>query len=125
MDMILANGDWSKYSSNALNHPIQAAKILSRTHNAVSREVIRAVEQHHELPSGKGYPTGIKGLSIDQLSALTIIARKFIDKLVDTNFAYDDRRVFIDELLADFTYPNFVQPCKDLYKIMGLETEEK
>lgn len=121
--MLLVEKDSSKYSKNLLNHPIDAANLVSRTRNAVSNEAIIAIRQHHELPDGSGYPKQIKGLTINNLSAVQIVARRFINSLIDTDFAYDDRKTFIKEMLQDFNYPNFVQPCKALYQIMGLEPE--
>ncbi len=124
-EMLLADNDPSKFSKKILNHPIDAANLVGRTRNAVSNEAVIAIRQHHELPDGSGYPKGIKGLTINNLSAVQIVARMFITSLIETDFAYDDRQAFIRDLLRNFNYPNFVQPCKALYQIMGLEPEEQ
>gem|GEM_PF-3550805 len=123
---IAANGDHSKWTENFRNHPINMSKILQKHHGqTISREVIRAVEQHQEFPDGTGYPQGLKGLSIDQLSAIIIIARTFTDALVASDFAYDNRYDFVNELLEDrFNYNNFKNPTKALYTIMGIPTNE-
>lgn len=123
---IAANGDRSQWTENYRCHPMTMSKLLQKHHsNTISREVIRAVEQHQELPDGSGYPQGLKGLSIDQLSAIIIVARTFTDALVASDFAYDDRQKFIDELMQDkFDYSNFKNPTKALYQIMGMEKAE-
>lgn len=123
---IAANGDRSLWTENFLNHPTIISKTLQRSHsNTISREVIRAVEQHQEFPDGSGYPQGLKGLSIDQLSAVIIVARTFTDALVASDFAYDNRYDFVSELLQDkFDYNNFKNPTKALYAIMGIPTDE-
>ena len=121
--MILVEKDPSRYPEKILNHPIEAANLVSRTRNAVSNEAVIAIRQHHELPDGSGYPKRIKGLTINNLSAVQIVARRFINSLIATDFAYDDRKTFIVEMLHDFNYSNFVQPCKALYQIMDLEPE--
>lgn len=124
---IASNGDRSKWTETYQNHPLIMSKALQKNHaNTISREVVRAVEQHQECPDGSGYPAGLKGLSIDQLSAILIVARTFTDALVESNFAYDDRKKFVDTLLEEkFDYPNFKNPTKALYIIMGLEEDEK
>jgi len=121
--MLLVENDPSKFSKKILNHPIDASNLVGKTRNAVSNEAVMAIRQHHELPDGTGYPKKIKGLTINNLSAVQIVARKFIENLIETDFAYDDRRVFIRDLLKSLNYPNFAQPCKALYQIMGLEPE--
>lgn len=124
---IASNGDKSKWTENYKNHPAIMAKALQTHHaNSISREVVRAVEQHQEFPDGSGYPNGLKGLSIDQLSAILIVARSFTDALVESNFAYDDRKAFVDSLLEEkFDFPNFKNPTKALYIIMGLDEDER
>lgn len=123
MQMIVANGDQKKYTKKILNHPKDAGRILSRTRNSVAKEVITAVEQHHELPDGSGYPGKIKGLAITQISAITIVARMFINKLIESDFSFDDRKGFIDEMMPSFKTTNFAQPCKALYIVFDLEEE--
>lgn len=126
MDVIVANGDRSKWPKTFINHPTDAARIISRTKNAFSREVLRAIEQHHEYPDGSGFPSSLKGLSIDQMSAMLIVARHFVNQLVESDFAYDDRKKFIDQMLVEkFDSNNFSQPCKSLYLIMGIEVSQK
>lgn len=122
---IAANGDRSKWTESYRCHPMTMSKLLQKHHsNTISREVIRAVEQHQELPDGSGYPQGLKGLSIDQLSAIIIVARTFTDALVASDFAYDDRQKFVDDLLQEkFDYSNFKNPTKALYLVMGLEQD--
>jgi hypothetical protein len=124
---IAANGDRKKWTDNYYNHPVIIAKQLQKNHShTISREVIRAVEQHQELPDGSGFPQGLKGLSIDQLSAVIIVARSFTDAMVESDFAYDNRKDFVDQLLAEkFDYSNFKNPTKALYRVMGVEVEEE
>lgn len=124
--LIVSNGDRSKWTENFKNHPTKMARVLKQSHSqTIAREVIRAIEQHQEFPDGTGFPAGLKGLSIDQLSAIIIVARTFTDALVESNFAYDDRKTFVSELLNKrFDYNNFKNPTKALYKIMGLSEDD-
>jgi hypothetical protein len=124
---IAANGDRTKWTENLLTHPMKMAKNLKKYHSStISREVLRAVEQHQELPDGSGYPQGLKGLSIDQLSAIIIVARTFTDAMVASNFSYDDRNEFVSNLLEEkFDYNNFKNPTKALYAIMGISEEDR
>lgn len=124
---IAANGDRKKWTKMFSNHPVEAAKLLKKHHaNSVSREVVRAVEQHQELPDGSGFPKGLKGLSIDQLSAILIVSRTFTDALVESDFSYDDREKFVKDLLDErFDYNNFKNPTKALMAVMGLSKSEE
>ncbi len=122
---IASNGDKTKWTKMFHNHPVEVAKLLKRHYaNTVSREVMRAVEQHQELPDGSGFPQGLKGLSIDQLSAILIVSRTFTDALVESDFSYDDREKFVKGLLDErFDYNNFKNPTKALMVVMGLEKD--
>lgn len=124
---IASNGDRTKWTENYRNHPNIMKKALETNHaNTISKEVVRAVEQHQELPDGSGYPNGLKGLQIDQLSAILIVARTFTDALVESDFAYDNRKEFVDGLLQEkFDYNNFKNPTKALYLIMGLDSDDR
>jgi len=122
---IASNGNRSKWTTAYKKHPVEMAQILRKNHGkSIGREVLRAVEQHQELPDGSGYPQALKGLSIDQLSAIIIVARTFTDALVESNFSYDDREKFISDLLEDkFDYPNFKNPTKALYMVLGIKND--
>ncbi len=123
MQVIAADGNRELWPPHFLNHPTETAKLLRLHHsNTLSREVFRAVEQHQELPDGSGFPAGLKGLSIDQLSAILIVSRTFTDALVESDFAYDSREDFVKGLLDErFDYNNFKNPTKALLAVMGIE----
>lgn len=120
--MILSQGVRKQYTPKIINHPKEAAELLLKSKGVLAREVIRAIEQHHEHPNGSGYPLGIKDLSIDRLSALVIVARAFIDRLVDTEFDYDNREKFITDISSSFVAPNFTNICKGLNEALGIRS---
>lgn len=123
LQLIVAQGNPSQWTKNYFNHPQETAKFLQQKQSLIGREVVRAVEQHHELPDGTGFPLGVGGGSIEPLSAIVIVARAFIDKLVESDFSYDNRRDFIDNMLEEHFSDSakFNQACKALYILTGLE----
>jgi hypothetical protein len=120
--MILSQGVRKQYTPKILNHPKESAELLLKSKGTVAREVARAIEQHHEHPNGSGYPLGVKNLTIDRLSAVVIVARVFIDTLVDSEFAYDDRKKFITDISGSFLASNFITTCKGLNEALGIKS---
>lgn len=53
-------------------HPIYGEEILSKNYN-VSNRILRIIREHHEKLNGKGYPFGLKGDEIHQLSQIVSI----------------------------------------------------
>lgn len=54
-------------------HPLESAEIIRRTKGLSERSALVA-ERHHEWLNGSGYPHGLKGEQIDDLSLITALA---------------------------------------------------
>lgn len=59
-------------------HPTRSAALLSAC-PVVPEEVVQAVQQHHEEPTGFGYPRGQKGGELSPLSRLLYVADSFCE----------------------------------------------
>lgn len=66
-------------SEKLRHHPFAVIELLKVEANDVSLETITIIKQHHERPDGKGFPIGIDHGRINQLSALFIVAHRFVD----------------------------------------------
>jgi HD-GYP domain-containing protein (c-di-GMP phosphodiesterase class II) len=99
-----------------LNHPQEAAALIKRYFTKAPSETDLLVYQHHELPSGNGFPSGIKADKISPLSALFIIANDF-----SYYFLNDDDPTISDYLLKREKYFDFVNFRKILKEISGIK----
>jgi HD-GYP domain-containing protein (c-di-GMP phosphodiesterase class II) len=53
-------------------HPVVGARYLG-THSAIDPAIRRTVRHHHELLDGTGYPDGLQGKEIDDLTRILTI----------------------------------------------------
>lgn len=73
-------------------HVVHSREILTRAPN-VRDEIVKVSERHHERLDGTGYPHGLKGAQIDDLSLITAVA--------DVFSALTDRRPYKLEVTHD------------------------
>ncbi|MBI2518955.1 MAG: hypothetical protein HYV97_00995 [Bdellovibrio sp.] len=67
-------------------HPLNTAHLLAKESKFFSQETLTIVEQHHEMPSGGGFPKGISYQRISQLTAIYIVAHYFVDQMFDKTY---------------------------------------
>ncbi len=72
-------------------HPSETADNLKKNRNLIPSETITIIEQHHELPNGKGFPFGITATRFNQLSTIFIVSQQFSHLLHKHNYDYDKR----------------------------------
>lgn len=126
LTMTICKENKTPLPKHILNHPKDAARLLSsKSRNLLSPEMILIVEQHQELPDGSGYPNGLKSRQINQLSAVNIVARGFVNELIDSDFAYDNREKMIEDVAKKFEFPNFHAAAKALKIVLGIAKEEE
>ena len=94
---LVDHGDYAKYGSKReietdtslteeqrkmiLNHPIESANIVRDLEGKVSAippGIDTIIEQHHELPDGKGFPRGLHANRIPPMSAIFIISQAIV-----------------------------------------------
>jgi len=101
-------------------HPFEVLKKLTNL-AGIERETILVIEQHHELPSGKGFPRGLSGTNINQLAAVSIICRSFIDELFNSNFSSEQKDPIFQRVFERFYSGNFRLICNALFKVLNPE----
>jgi HD-GYP domain-containing protein (c-di-GMP phosphodiesterase class II) len=65
------------------NHPALAAELVRRM-SEIPADVDMIIQQHHELPSGKGFPKGLTANYISPLSTVFIIAHDMVREIMKT-----------------------------------------
>jgi putative nucleotidyltransferase with HDIG domain len=83
-------------------HPIYGAEALDKM-RLIPQEVKMVVEQHHEYADGTGYPKGLQGLAIYELTRIVAIANVF-DNLVSegTGDIYERQKQALTALGANY-----------------------
>ncbi len=76
-------------SKRVLMHPQKVMSLLSEENAPwVSKETLTMIEQHHERPDGSGFPLGISHQRIPLLSALFMVAFRFVNLLFEYEFDF-------------------------------------
>ncbi|MBF0315745.1 MAG: hypothetical protein HQK50_14715 [Oligoflexia bacterium] len=65
-----------------LSHPLRVAELLKNI-DGFPDDVHVIVEQHHEHPSGSGFPKKITSARITPMTALFIVAHEFVDYIIE------------------------------------------
>jgi hypothetical protein len=87
-------------------HPMDTANKL-RPKRLIASETITIIEQHHELPNGKGFPLGPDAPKFNQLAAIFIIAQMFVEFLFKENFDFSKRFDIITKLKLRYDARSF------------------
>lgn len=85
-------------SEKLKRHPAEIAETLKKNRLLIPIETITIIEQHHELPDGKGFPFGIAANRFNQLSAIFIISQQFSELLHDSSYDYEKRLDIISRI---------------------------
>jgi hypothetical protein len=100
-DMLLSQADFAairkweeeggELDERIKKHPADTAESLKKNRNLIPSETITIIEQHHELPNGKGFPFGITASRFNQLSTIFIVSQQFSQLLHKNNYDYEKR----------------------------------
>lgn len=111
-DMILTKEDfdilreWRKYGGELpeklKRHPSDIAETLKKNKLLIPMETITIIEQHHELPNGKGFPHGISGNRFNQLSTIFIVSQQFSERLHDAQYDYEKRLEIVQKIREQY-----------------------
>lgn len=127
-DLLLEKGDflhvreWEKNGTempeHVKQHPLDVAQNLRQKRNLVPNETLTIIEQHHELPNGKGFPNGIQAGRFNQLSCIFILSQQFIENLFEANFDFDRRLDIINHLQKRYEAKNFEKAMNALISVV-------
>lgn len=70
------------------------------------QDVIRVVAEHHERPDGSGFPKGLNGDQIGELSTVFILSHEFVEIFFDSNRKTKLHAAWA-ELKSEFSHPKF------------------
>lgn len=99
-------------------HPIEVVKHLSQKRNLVPSETLTVIEQHHELPDGKGFPHGIEATKFNQLACIFILSQQFIEQLFLEDFNFGKRMDIIVKLQKKYGCKNFEKSLDALIAVV-------
>lgn len=77
------NMDLSQEEARLVQLHTTASKTLIENRREIPQDVFTIVEQHHELPDGKGFPAGLDHKRITPLSSIFIVAHLLTDHIID------------------------------------------
>lgn len=115
--------DWQKNGGDLpehiRRHPSDIAESLKKNRVLIPIETITIIEQHHELPDGKGFPLGISANRFNQLSAIFIVSQQFTEQLHDAAYNYEKRGEIIQTLRNKYgSAKMFEKAIEALYKVV-------
>jgi hypothetical protein len=113
---------WEKEGGNLpdriKSHPTELAAKLRLKRDLIPLETITIIEQHHELPDGKGFPAGINASRFNQLSAIFIVSQRFVEELFEAGFDYEKRFDITTKLQKRFRAKTFEKALDALIEVV-------
>lgn len=106
-------------SDKIKNHPHDVSRLLSTKKDVVPSETITIIEQHHEMPDGKGYPGSIELHRFNQLSSIFIVCQKFTEQLFAANFDYNKRHDIITRMQKIYAGRTFDKAMDGLISVVS------
>ena len=98
--------DWREFGGELpeklKQHPADIADSLKKNKLLIPMETITIIEQHHELPNGKGFPHGISGNRFNQLSTIFIVSQQFSERLHDAQYDYEKRLDIVSAIRTQY-----------------------
>lgn len=93
-------------------HPIRAAQVAQQFASFSEGDFV--IIQHHEMPSGKGFPNGLNSHQINSISCVFILANNFIDLICQKGRSDLAIASILDNFSATYGQGNFKRPLQIL-----------
>lgn len=110
-----------KLSRKIIHHPLETSAKLAKESKFFTQETLTIIEQHHELPSGGGFPKGLTYQRITQLTAIFIIAHYFVDQMFDKTYREDAHaercKIVVDQIKNKFVSGVFRKASEALVQV--------
>jgi hypothetical protein len=100
-------------------HPADVADKLKYNRLLIPIETITIIEEHHELPDGTGFPHGVTGNRINQLSAIFIVSQQFMERLHDAQYDYEQRVVILNDIRERYNSKMFYKAIDALTLVVA------
>ncbi|MEZ0392619.1 MAG: HD-GYP domain-containing protein [Pseudobdellovibrionaceae bacterium] len=91
-------------------HPLQALEILEEKKIQISDLAKTIILQHHEEFNGSGYPSGLRGFTINELSQILRVADEIDQLFVEFYTTPGNLRLRVVELLQRLSEQKVVEP---------------
>jgi len=111
-------GNFDQLPKSIKNYPFATAELL-KDDDSFANEIIDCIEQHCELPNGKGFPRQLSHSRIGQMPAILIIARFFANELIKVKFDFTKKDEIISKLEDNFDYPVFKKHLSILLDVIN------
>lgn len=102
-----------------IKHPEKAARIANQFTGYSDIDYI--IEQHHELPSGEGFPHGWSSMKLSILSCVFITAYNFTNICSDLELTVENIKKIIRYMSKNYNVGNFKDPMKILADIFNVK----
>lgn len=93
-------------------HPTRAAEVALDFQGFSDTDFI--IAQHHELPSGKGFPQGLNSTQLTSLACIFILANNFVGELSQRGINKQSVSKILKDFVGRYNEGNFKQPLKAL-----------
>lgn len=121
---------YSEYSedlpSRILEHPKTAVEKLPPGNYFSSSVVIDLIKNHHESPTGKGYPNRISCTRFDIFLCSYVIAERIVFKLVEQDLKLNEVKKVYQEVYQEYrkyATPNFQRAFENFEKFLGKDSK--
>ena len=118
------SGNQNSLSKDILGHPNTISNLLDDSKKWggwVSQDILTIIKQHHENPNGTGFPNKATNTNIIQLSAIEIVADKFVSMLIKEKFDPSIKCTIISKLSELYPYSNFKKAIAALNKALDIK----
>lgn len=96
-------------------HPLKAQEVARLFHGYTELDFI--LKEHHEHPTGEGFPAGVNVSSLTTISCIFIIATHFTSRLARSETSTPNIKELVSSMKKIYCLGNFKDPMKAVSKI--------
>lgn len=104
---------------NFSKHPLLAARIANQFSGYSDVDYI--LEQHHELPTGNGFPYGLSSIKLSVLSCIFITSSNFTNICMGMDLSASNLKKIIGHMAKTYSAGNFKKPMNILSDIFNVK----
>ena len=100
-----------------LNHMEKGAELLDGL-QGINHDARKIILDHHELPDGTGFPSGLNSSNLPPLSCAFILSHKIVEYLIENKFRTGNLASFLQGLQGVWDQGNFKRPFECARQIL-------